>query len=144
MAITTALCSVFKRDVMLGIHNLADTGGDQFKAALYQSSATLGAATTAYTTTGEITGDAYTAGGVNLTNLGVTLSGTIAFPDFDGAQWGPGASFTAAGMLIYNSTAAGNPAVAVISFEGDQQVTNGTFTYQFPVGDSANAVIRLI
>lgn len=144
MAITTALCSVFKRDVMLGVHNLADTGGDQFKAALYTSDATLGAATTAYTTSNEVTGTGYTAGGEDLTNLGVTLSGTIAFPDFDDVSWGPGASFTAAGMLIYNSTAAGNPAVAVISFGGDQQVTDGEFVYRFPPGDASDAVIRLV
>lgn len=143
MAITTALCSVFKRDVMLGIHNLAASGGDVFKAALYTSSATLGAATTAYTTSGQITGAGYTAGGESLTNLGVSLSGTIAFPDFDDVEWGPSASFTAAGMLIYNSSAAGNPAVAVISFGGDQQVTDGTFTYKFPAGNSSDAVIRL-
>ena len=151
MAITSAICSSFKRDLLKGKHDFdtSGDGGDSFKIALYTSSATLGAATTDYSATNEITntsGTAYTAGGEALTNTGVGLTSTTAFTDFSDVSW-TSASFTANGALIYNTTTDGGTgttdAVCVIAFGSDKTATNGTFTIQFPANDSSNAIIRL-
>ena len=151
MAITSAICSSFKRDLLKGKHDFdtSGDGGDTFKIALYTSSATLGAATTDYSTTNEITNDAgsaYSAGGETLTNTGVGLTSTTAFTDFSDVSW-TSATFTANGALIYNTTTDGGTgttdAVCVIAFGGDKTATNGTFTIQFPANDSSNAIIRL-
>ena len=151
MAITSAICSSFKRDLLKGKHDFdtSGDGGDTFKIALYTSSATLGAATTDYSTTNEITntaGSAYVAGGETLTNTGVGLTSTTAFTDFSDVSW-TSASFTANGALIYNTTTDGGTgttdAVCVIAFGSDKTATNGTFTIQFPANDSSNAIIRL-
>lgn len=151
MAITSAICSSFKRDLLKGKHDFdtSGDGGDTFKIALYTSSATLGATTTAYSVTNEITNDAgsaYSAGGETLTNTGVGLTSTTAFTDFSDVSW-TSATFTANGALIYNTTTDGGTgttdAVCVIAFGGDKTATNGTFTIQFPANDSSNAIIRL-
>ena len=151
MAITSAICSSFKRDLLKGKHDFdtSGDGGDSFKIALYTSSATLGASTTDYSATNEITntsGTAYTAGGEALTNTGVGLTSTTAFTDFSDVSW-TSASFTANGALIYNTTTDGGSsttnAVAVIAFGSDKTATNGTFTIQFPANDSSSAIIRL-
>ena len=149
MAITSAVCSSFKQELLQGKHDFDSSGGDTFKIALYTSSATLGAATTDYSATNEITntaGTAYTAGGATLTNQGVSLSSTTAFTDFSDVSY-TSASFTANGALIYNTTTDGGSsttdAVAVIAFGGDKTATNGTFTIQFPTADASNAIIRL-
>ena len=149
MAITSAVCSSFKQELLQGKHDFDSSGGDTFKIALYTSSATLGAATTDYSATNEITntaGSAYTAGGATLTNQGVSLSSTTAFTDFSDVSY-TSASFTANGALIYNTTTDGGSsttdAVAVIAFGGDKTATNGTFTIQFPTSDASNAIIRL-
>ena len=139
MAITTAMCSSFKEELLKGVH---DFENDTFKMALYTSSATLGASTTAYTVTNEVSGTGYTAGGQDLDSPTVTLSGTTAFVDFADETW-TGASITARGALIYNSTAAGNPAVAVFDFGADKTSTSGDFVVQFPTADASNAVIRI-
>jgi len=139
MAITTAMCSSFKEELLKGVH---DFENDTFKMALYTSSATLGASTTAYTVTNEVSGTGYTAGGQDLDSPTVTLSGTTAFVDFADETW-TGASITARGALIYNSTAAGNPAVAVFDFGADKTSTAGDFVVQFPTADASNAVIRI-
>ena len=139
MAITTAMCSSFKEELLKGVH---DFENDTFKMALYTSSATLGASTTAYTVTNEVSGTGYTAGGQDLDSPTVTLSGTTAFVDFADETWA-GASITARGALIYNSTAAGNPAVAVFDFGADKTSTAGDFVVQFPTADASNAVIRI-
>ncbi len=149
MAITSAVCSSFKQELLQGKHDFDSSGGDTFKIALYTSSATLGAATTDYSATNEITNDAgsaYVAGGAALTNAGVSLSSTTAFTDFDDVSYSS-ASFTANGALIYNTTTDGGTgtteAVCVIAFGGDKTATNGTFTIQFPAADASNAILRL-
>lgn len=139
MAITTAMCSSFKEELLKGVH---DFENDTFKMALYTSSATLDASTTAYTVTNEVSGTGYTAGGQDLDSPTVTLSGTTAFVDFADETWTT-ASITARGALIYNSTAAGNPAVAVFDFGADKTSTAGDFVVQFPTADASNAVIRI-
>ena len=146
MAISTAMCSSFKRDLLKGHHDFDSSGGDTFKIALYDSAATLGASTTDYTTTNEEGGTGYTAGGETLTSNGVTLSGSTAFVDFADVTW-TSATITAGGALIYNTQADGGSnttdAVAVLSFGGDKTSTNGDFVVQFPTADSSNAVIRI-
>ena len=143
MASTTAMCSSFKRDLLKGYHGM-DT--DTFKMALYTSSATHGAATTAYSATNEVSGTGYSATGQALDNPSVTLSGTTAFVDFDDETWST-ATITAASALIYNTTTNGGSgttdAVAVLDFGGDKTSTNGDFVVQFPTADASNAVIRI-
>lgn len=141
MALTQAVCSSFKKELLEGVHNFSDVGGDVFKLALYTGGATLDASTTVYTTSGEITGVGYTAGGVALTNVGVSVSGTVAYLDFDDATW-TSATLSAAGGLIYNSSQ-GNKAVAVLNFGGTYSSTSGDFTVSFPAATSSTAVIIL-
>ena len=146
MAITSALVTSFKKELLERKHDFNATSGHTFKIALYTSAASLDATTTAYTTTNEVVGTGYTSGGVTLTNIDPTSSGTTAFVDFADATW-PSATITAAGALIYNTTADGGTgtanAVAVISFGGDKTSTNGDFVVQFPTADASNAIIRL-
>lgn len=141
MAITQAMCTSFKVELIQGTHNFNLSGGDSFKIALYTSAATLGAGTTAYSATNEVSGTGYTAGGNTLTRVDPTSSGTTAFTDFADIAWS-GASFTARGALIYNSTD-GNRAVCVLDFGADKTVSGGTFTIQFPTADASNAIIRI-
>lgn len=141
MAITQAMPSSYKTEIMTGVHNHSATTGDVFKVALYTSAATLGAATTAYTTVNEVVGTGYTAGGITLTNVTPVLSGTVAYTDFADVAW-TNATFTARGALIYNSSKA-NRAVAVLDFGSDKVVSAGTFTLQFPTPDATNAIIRI-
>ena len=143
MAITTAMCSSFKRDLLKGFHDFVD---DTFKIALFTSSATLDATTTDYSVTNEVSGTGYSAGGQALDNPSVTLSGTTAFVDFDDETW-TSATITANGALIYNTTTDGGTgttdAVAVLAFGGDKTSTNGDFVVQFPTADASNAIIRI-
>ena len=144
MAITSAVCTSFKQEILVGPHNFTATTGNAFKIALYTSSASLGAGTTAYSTSNEITnssGTAYTAGGASLTSVTPTTDGTTAVCDFADVSFSS-ASFTANGALIYNDTQS-DKAVAVIAFGGDKTVTSGTFTIQFPTADATNAIIRI-
>ncbi len=151
MAISSAICNTFKRDLLKGFHDFDSSGGDTFKIALFTSSATLGASTTDYSTTNEITntsGSAYTAGGETLTNNGVTggSGASTAFVDFADAQW-TSASFTANGAMIYNTTTDGSTgttdAVCILAFGGDFTASNGTFTVQFPAANTSDAIIRI-
>tara|TARA_R100000908_G_scaffold25068_1_gene11567 strand:+ start:28 stop:486 length:459 start_codon:yes stop_codon:yes gene_type:complete len=151
MAITSAVCSSFKQELLQGKHSFDTSGnsGDTFKIALFTSSASLGAATTDYSTSNEITntsGTAYTAGGEALTNTGVGLTSTTAFTDYSDVSW-TSASFTANGCMIYNTTTAGGSgttdAVCVVAFGGDKTVSSGTFTVQFPANDATSAILRL-
>jgi len=146
MAITSALCTSFKKELLERKHDFNTTSGHTFKIALYTSSASLDAATTAYTTSNEVVGTGYTAGGATLTNIDPTSSGTTAFVDFADATFAS-ATITAAGALIYNTTTDGGSAttnaVAVISFGGDKTSTNGDFVVQFPAADASNAIIRI-
>ena len=144
MAITSAICTSFKQELLVGTHNFTATTGNTFKIALYTSSATLGAGTTAFSTSNEITnssGTAYTSGGATLTSVTPTTDSTTAVCDFADVSF-TSASFTANGALIYNSSQS-NKAVAVIAFGGDKTVSSGTFTIQFPTADATNAIIRL-
>ena len=144
MAITSAVCNTFKTEVLRAIHNFTN-GGNEFKLALYTSSATLDKDTTAYTTSNEITntsGSAYTAGGIALTSVTPALSGDTACCDFADVSF-TSASFTANGCLIYNDTASGDPGVCVVAFGGDKTVSSGTFTIQFPTADASNAIVRI-
>lgn len=141
MAITQAMCTSFKVELLQGVHNFTNTTGDVFKIALYTSSATLDSTTTTYTTTNEVVGTGYTAGGNTLTNVTPTSSGTTAFTDFADTTWST-ATITARGALIYNSTES-NKAVAVLDFGSDKTSTAGNFTIVFPTADSANAIIRI-
>ena len=141
MAITQAMPTSFKQEILVGTHNFTTSTGDTFKIALYTSSATLGAGTTAYSATNEVSGTGYVAGGNTLTSVTPTTSGTTALVDFADTSWS-NASFTARGALIYNSSKS-NKAVAVLDFGGDKTVSAGTFTIQFPAADPSNAIIRI-
>jgi hypothetical protein len=146
MAITTAMCTSFKKELLEGKHDFNATGGDTFKIALYTSSATLGASTTDYSSSNEVTGTGYSAGGNSLTCIDPTTSGTTAFADFADTTWSS-ATITANGALIYNSTTDGGTgttnAVCALAFGGDKTSTNGDFVIQFPAADASNAIIRL-
>ena len=146
MAITSAVCTSFKKELLERKHDFNATSAHTFKLALFTSSATLGASTTNYTTTNEVVGTGYTAGGVTLTNIDPTSSGTTAFVDFADVTFSS-ATITAAGALIYNTTTDGGTgttnAVAVISFGGDKTSTNGDFVVQFPTADATNAIVRI-
>jgi hypothetical protein len=143
MAISQAMCTSFKVGVLNGEFNF-NTGTTQtFKVALYTSTAALGAATTAYSTTDEVTGTGYFAGGNTLTISQVpTSSGTTAFLDFADVTW-PSATITARGALVYLSNGTTNPAVAVLDFGADKTSTAGDFTVQFPTPNAANAIVRI-
>jgi len=142
MAITQAMCTSFKQELMEAKHNFLASGGNTFKLALYTSSATLDATTTAYTATNEASGTGYTAGGAALTNIDPTTSGTTAFTDFADLTFST-ATITARGALIYNDTAAGDPSVIVLDFGADKTSTAGDFTISFPTADASNAIIRI-
>ena len=145
MAITSAVCTSFKVELLKGVHNFTATTGNTFKIALYTSDATLGASTTAYATTNEITntsGSAYTAGGATLTSVTPVASSTTAVCDVAYVSYSS-ATFTANGCLIYNDSATGDPACVAVAFGADKTVTSGTFTIQFPTADATNAIIRL-
>ena len=149
MAITQAMCTSFKTELMTATHNFA-TNGNAFKLALYaegsggksSTTATLGAATTAFTTTGEVASSGtYVTGGLALTKVAPTASGTTAFTDFADRSFTT-ATITAMGALIYNDTN-GDKAVAVLDFGSNKTSTSGTFTIQFPTADASNAIIRI-
>jgi len=139
MAITQAMCTQFKRDVMLGLHDL-DT--DTIKIALYTSSATLNATTTAYSATNEVAnGNGYTTGGVTLANASVITNSTSGCFDSDNPEW-TSATFTARGALIYNDTES-DLAIAVLDFGGDFSVAGGTFRIVFPAQTANTAIVRI-
>ena len=149
MAITSAICSSFKQELLQGKHSFESSGGHTFKLALFDSNANLGASTTDYSTSEEITntsGTAYTAGGATLTNQGVSLSSTTAFTDFADVTYSS-ASFTANGAILYNTTTDGGSgttdAVCVIAFGGDKTASNGTFKIECPAAAATTAIIRL-
>jgi len=142
MAITQAVCTSFKQEILVETHDFTATTGDTFKLALYSSSATLGASTTAYSASNEVSNSGtYTAGGGSLTNVTPTTSGTTALTDFSDISF-TSATITARGALIYNSSDSDKAAV-VLDFGGDKTSTSGTFTIQFPAADASNAILRL-
>lgn len=156
MAITQAMCTSFKAELMLGCHDFRDASGDTFKIALYQSTASIDANTTAYSASDEASGTNYTAGGVALTNTGVSATNINAntgtgFTDFSDAVF-TNVNVTARGALIYNTTpsangvantALTNAAVCVLDFGSDKTATDGDFTIIFPTNDASNAIIRI-
>ncbi len=142
MAITSAVCTSFKVELLKGVHNFTASSGDTFNLALYTSSASLGAATTAYTTSEEVSGSGYTAKGNALTSVTPVASSTTAVCDFSDTSF-TSASFTARGCMIFNDSVSGDPACVIIDFGSDKTVTSGTFTIQFPTADSSNAIIRI-
>lgn len=150
------MCTSFKAEILLGVHDFRATGGDTFKLALYTSSATIDANTTAYTTSNEVTGTNYTAGGGALTNLGVVTSNNTAstgtgFTDFNDLTF-TNATITARGALIYNTTPSANSnanttltnaAVCALDFGSDRTSTAGDFTIIFPTASNSAAIIRI-
>jgi hypothetical protein len=142
MAITQAMCTSFKQELMEAKHNFLNSGGDTFKIALYTSSATLSAATTAYSATNEVSGTNYIAAGNTLTGVDPASSGTTAYTDFADTTWSS-STITARGAVVYNDTAAGDPSVIVLDFGTDKTSTAGDFTIAFPTADASNAVIRI-
>jgi len=145
MAISSAICNTFKTEILTAVHNFTASTGNTFNLALYTSSASLGAGTTAYASTNEITntaGSSYSAKGKALTSVTPVLDSSTAVCDFSDISW-TSASFTANGCLIFNDDAAGDPAVCVVAFGGDKTVSSGTFTIQFPAADASNAIVRI-
>lgn len=141
MAISTAFCTSFKQELMQGLHNFDNPGGNTFKIALYTSSATLGASTTAYSATDEVSGTGYTAGGNTLTSVTPTTSGTTAYTDFADTTWSA-ATITANGALIYNANSS-NASCVVLAFGSDKSSSNGDFTIVFPTANATDAIIRI-
>ena len=139
MAITQAVCNSFKQELLQGLH---DFDGHTLKLALYTSSATLGPTTTAFSTTNESSGTNYTSGGATISNVAVSLSGTVAFVDFDDVSFSSATISDAAGALIYNSSAS-NRAIAVLDFGGTKSVSSGTLTVTLPSASATTALIRI-
>ena len=141
MAITQAMCTSFKKEILEAVHNFKLSGGDTFKIALFTSSASLDATTTAYSTSNEVSGAGYSAGGNTLTRIDPATSGTTAFTDFANTTWSS-ATITARGAVIFNSTDS-DKAVAGLDFGSDKSSSSGDFTIQFPTADSSSAIIRI-
>ena len=141
MTISSAICNSFKQEILVGTHNFTASSGNTFKLALYQSDASLGAGTTAYSTSNEISGTGYSAGGATLTSSTPVLDGSTAVCDFADVSF-TSASFTANGCLIYNDTQS-DKAVCVVAFGGDKTVSSGTFTIQFPAAAASTAIVRI-
>lgn len=158
MPVSQTLCTSFKGEVLLGVHDFRASTGDTFKLALYTSAADIGPDTTAYSTTNEVVGAGYTAGGVTLVNLGVQTSDVqygsslgVGFTSFMTVAL-PASSITAAAALIYNTTPSANgiagtpltnPAVCVLDFGGDKTTAGTTFTITFPTAAGNSAIIRV-
>ncbi len=143
MAITQALCTSFKVQILGGDFDFSTGTAQTFKIALYASAATLSAATTAYSATNEVSGTGYSAGGNTLTiSTTPTSSGTTAYLDFADTTWTT-ATITARGALVYLANGSTNPAVAVLDFGADKTSTSGDFTIQFPTADASNAILRI-
>lgn len=137
------MCTSFKVELMRAVHDFTTGTGNTFKLALYDNSPSFTAATTAYTSSGEVANSGtYAAGGGTLTNVTPTSSSTTAYTDFADISF-TSATITAYGALIYNDSAAGDPTVCVLDFGGAKTSTNGTFTVIFPTDDSTSAIIRI-
>ena len=144
MASTTAICSSFKTDLFSGIHSF-DNAADVFRWALYTSTATNGASSTAYSASNEITGTAYVAKGTTTANVSPALDSTTAYVDWPDPTWAS-ASFTAASVLLFNDTVTtptADPSAAVWDFAGDQTASGGDFVLQLPVADGTTGILRL-
>jgi len=145
MANTSAVCTSFKVLLMKGQMDFTASTGDSYKIAMFDSDATLGAATTDYSTSEEITntsGSAYSAKGNALTSVTPVLDSDTAVCDFSNSSW-TSASFTARGCLIFNDSHASDASVCAIDFGGDKTVTSGTFTVEFPAAAASTAIIQI-
>jgi|TARA_R100000458_G_C8223151_1_gene206924 hypothetical protein len=136
------MCTSFKKELLEGVHNFKNSGGNTFKLAMYTNSASFNAATTAYTTSNEVSGTGYSAGGGTLTRVDPTTSSTTAFTDFSDLTFSS-STITARGALIYNDSASGDPTVVVLDFGSDKSSSSGDFTVQFPTANSSSAIIRI-
>ena len=136
------LCTSFKKELMTGTHNFT-AASDQFKLALYNNSASFNAATTAYTSSNEITGTNYTAKGNFLTSVTPATSGTTALTDFADEVFSNVTVSSVRGALIFNEAASGDPSVCVLDFGADKGASSGDFTIVFPAADASNAIIRI-
>ena len=141
MAISQAMCTSFKTELLTGTHNFTNSIGNTFKLALYTSSASLGAGTTAYSTSNEVSGTGYSAGGSALTNVTPSADGTTAITDFADLTFSS-STITARGALIYNDSVS-DQAVLVLDFGADKASSSGDFTIQFPAAAAATAIIRI-
>ena len=142
MAISQAMCTSFKKELMEAKHNFLNSGGSTFKIALYTSSASLGASTTAYTTSNEVSGTNYTAKGNTLTRVDPSTSSTTALTDFADTTWSS-STITARGAWVFNDSVSGDTSVIVLDFGADKSSSSGDFTIQFPAADATNAIIRI-
>lgn len=136
------MCTSFKKEILEAVHNFKNSGGSTFKLAMYTNSASFTAATTAYTTSNEVSGTGYSAGGGTLTRVDPTTSGTTGFTDFADLTFSS-STITARGALIYNDSAIGDPSIVVLDFGSDKSSSSGDFTVQFPAADASNAIIRI-
>jgi len=145
MAISQAMCTSFKKELLEGVHNFKNSGGSTFKLALFTESASLGAATTAYASSGinEVAnGNGYSTGGNTLTRVDPTTSGVTAFTDFANTTFS-NSTLTANGAMIYNDSVSGDPAVIILAFGSNKSSSSGDFTVQFPTPDASSAIIRI-
>ncbi len=151
MAITQAMCTSFKKELLLGVHRFGTNSADTFKLSLYTSSASLDAASTAFTTSNEVSGTGYSSGGGTLTGIAPTTSSTTGFTDFADLTFSS-SSITARGAMVYNSTPSANnesgssltnPACIILDFGSDKTSSNGDFTIQFPTASASAAIIRI-
>ena len=136
------MCTSFKKELLEAKHNFLNSGGNTFQIALYTDSASFTAATTAYTTSNEISGTNYSAKGNALTRVDPSSSGTTGFTDFADTSWST-ATFSAMGAMIFNDSASGDPSVVILDFGALKTATAGTFTIAFPAADASNAIIRI-
>ena len=142
MAISQAMCTSFKKELLEAKHNFLNSGGSTFNLALYTSSASLDADTTAYTTSNEVSGTNYTAKGAALTRVDPSTSSATAFTDFSDLTFS-NVTLTAAGALIFNDSASGDPSVCVLNFGADKSASSGDFTVVFPAAEDSTAKIRI-
>ena len=143
MAITQAMCTSFKKELLEGKHNFMLSGGDTFKIAMYTSADTLSDATTAYSATNEVAdGGGYSAKGNTLTRIDPSSSGTTGFTDFADTTWSS-STITARGAVIFNEDTSGDTSVLVLDFGADKSSSSGDFKIAFPAADASNAIIRI-
>ena len=151
MAITQAMCTSFKKELLLGVHRFGTNSADTFKLALYTDQASLDSNSTAFTQTAEVSGTGYSSGGGTLTGVAPATSSTTAFTDFADLTFSS-SSITAEGAMIYNSTPSANdesggsltnPACVILDFGSNKTSSNGDFTIQFPTASSSAAIIRI-
>ena len=136
------MCTSFKVELLKGVHNFTNSTGNTFNIALYDNNASFTAATTAYTSSNEVSGSGYSAKGNTLVNVTPTSTGTTAFTDFSDTTWSS-STITARGAMIFNDTASGDPSVVILDFGSDKSTSSADFTVVFPTADSTSAIIRI-